>query len=346
MTYEILNDQQTKRVDVILKKYDLPMFGLRIFRNTLANNNKVFLLKIEGNRYILRESSKVKSLKHLQLEVKILQYLHDKNFALTSSIISNKNGSPITSYNNTYYLLTNYLPGSVRKNVNNLTGFSSKKLISFFESLAKFSRAVQDFSSPMPRDNKPLSYYVKNGKKLFDHLMSKVDERTIRNFLDSNRLFIESFVKDTERQLRSVHYDDAPKQVVHFDFHPGNIHYTGDQVSGIFDFDWVRFDNRITDLACALGQSCYSYRGSDRALYNKNKLRTGLTSYRKAYGESGLTIERENSMIRTALRGYMFFQLLWIVEWHIKNHRDKKGFEYIQFSVDVLRLNNFEGIFI
>ncbi len=346
MTYEVLNEQQTKQLGNILKKYDLPILDVQISRNTTANNNKIFLVKIGRNKYILRESNETKPLKHLQFETKILQYLHDKNFALTPSIIPNKNGSPITSYNNTYYLLTNFLPGSVSEGVNNLTSFINEKLVNFFESLAKFSRAVQDFSSPIPKNNQSLSYYIKNGKKLFAKLITKVDDLAVKKLLNENRDFIESFITETQRQLELVRFDKAPKQIVHFDFHPGNVNFTGNHVSGIFDFDWVRFDNRITDLACALGQSCYSYRGKERALYNKAKLLTGLTSYRKAYGESEYTIERENEMTQAALRGYMFFQLLWIIEWHIKNPTDKKGFGYIRFSIDVLKLNNFEKLFI
>lgn len=134
------------------------------------------------------------------------------------------------------------------------------------------------------------------------------------------------------------------KLQVHFDLHPGNVNYIDDRLSGIFDFDWVRFDNRLADLACTLGQSCYYYHGKNRALYDKNKIALGLKTYRKVYGKSEYNSYKENQIIKAALRGYMFFQLLWIIEWHVKNHKNKKSYEYIQFSLDVLKLNNFENL--
>lgn len=70
----------------------------------------------------------------------------------------------------------------------------------------------------------------------------------------------------------------------------------------------------------------------------------GLKAYRKAYGKSEYNSHKEKIIITAALRGYMFFQLLWIIEWHINNPKDKHGFQYIEFSLNVLKLNNFNEL--
>lgn len=250
----------------------------------------------------------------------------------------------ITVHHKKYYILENFLPGTVKKNVNNLTDFNKKKLTSLFSALAKFSRAAQNFTNPVTKNNLTVSYYAKNGSKLLSALMKKIKNKTVSHLLKKNFIFAINFAKETTKQLQAVNYDKLKKQWVHFDLHPGNVNYTGDKLSGIFDFDWVRFDNRLADLACTLGQSCYHYRGKNRAIYDKNKIALGLKTYRKTYGKSEYHSHIENQIIKATLRGYMFFQLLWIIEWHTKNPKNKKSYEYIQFSLDVLKSNDFDKL--
>ncbi|MDP2630564.1 MAG: hypothetical protein Q8P56_04100 [Candidatus Uhrbacteria bacterium] len=40
----------------------------------------------------------------------------------------------------------------------------------------------------------------------------------------------------------------------------------------------------------------------------------------------------------------MVYQLLWIIEWHLKNPNDTAGYRHIEFSLDVLKLNNFDKL--
>jgi len=55
-----------------------------------------------------------------------------------------------------------------------------------------------------------------------------------------------------ERELPDERYDALPKLVVHGDYHPGNIKFTNDEVSGIFDLDWATLQPRLRDLADGL----------------------------------------------------------------------------------------------
>lgn len=57
------------------------------------------------------------------------------------------------------------------------------------------------------------------------------------------------------------------KLAVHGDFHPGNLKFSGSQVSGLFDFDWSRIDLRVYDVGLALIYFCTSWIAeSDQAL--------------------------------------------------------------------------------
>ena len=47
-------------------------------------------------------------------------------------------------------------------------------------------------------------------------------------------------------------YWSLPTTIVHGDYHPGNLLFAGDEVAGVFDFDWVSQQPRMTDIADGL----------------------------------------------------------------------------------------------
>lgn len=50
-----------------------------------------------------------------------------------------------------------------------------------------------------------------------------------------------------------------PQLVVHCDYHPGNLKFSGSQVTGLFDFDWSKVDARCFDVALALWYFCTTW---------------------------------------------------------------------------------------
>ena len=47
-------------------------------------------------------------------------------------------------------------------------------------------------------------------------------------------------------------YWSLPTTIVHGDYHPGNLLFRGDEVAGVFDFDWVSQQPRMTDITDGL----------------------------------------------------------------------------------------------
>ena len=89
-------------------------------------------------------------------------------------------------------------------------------------------------------------------------------------------------------------YQQLAKQIVHYDIHPGNVNFSENNVTGLFDFDWVRFDNRYADLAATIAQSCWEYGGQKTGIFNKTRIQLGLQHYRNTFGKSQHTLEKEH----------------------------------------------------
>jgi len=250
MVYKQVPTKDLERILKVLKCYDFKVGKHAITQNTLANVNKIFLIKTDAKKYILRESNPVTALFHLRFEADILDYLAKKKFHLTPRLLLNTRGDLITYFEKKYYSLQEFLPGEVKESVSNLIRFNDAKLVSFFMVSAGFTRSVQGFKGKIPRDNKSLYFYAKNGITILHSLIHKVPSTPIRKLLHENQNLLEGFISDLLREMKMNRYDEQPKQVVHFDIHPGNVNYLGDKVSGLFDFDWARWDCRLTDLAC------------------------------------------------------------------------------------------------
>jgi homoserine kinase type II len=63
--------------------------------------------------------------------------------------------------------------------------------------------------------------------------------------------------------LRDAAAKALPETVIHCDYHPGNLKFTGDAVTGVFDFDWSKVDFRLFDVGLALWYFCTSWQGAE-----------------------------------------------------------------------------------
>lgn len=66
---------------------------------------------------------------------------------------------------------------------------------------------------------------------------------------------LQRLIRVTETLARSLSdkaYWALPGCIIHGDWHPGNLKFAGDAVSGIFDFDWVMAGPRAVDVADGL----------------------------------------------------------------------------------------------
>ena len=65
---------------------------------------------------------------------------------------------------------------------------------------------------------------------------------------------LSSAYREAADQVEGLGYGALDSQVVHGDFHPGNVLFEGERVSGVIDFDAARVEPAIVDFANALLQ--------------------------------------------------------------------------------------------
>lgn len=335
---------ELKEIISVLTLYGIDLENLKIVRDTNGFVNKIYFITAGKKKFVLRKSNPLTSLAHIKLEVKLLEYLQAHDFAMAPKIIPNLKGEDITIYDKSFFTLQTFMSGSIKASWNKVSGFTAKRIDALFQTLAFFSKVVEKFPRLNNLANKPLWYFVKNGPNLLSKLYKSLPASKGKKLLLKNYQDILKFIADTHKEFVQTKYNHLPKQLVHFDFHPGNVNYSKDKVVAIFDFDWARYDARFSDLASAIMQSCYYYGGKMGGKLRKDKIKQAIEKYQIAYGKSMVTHEQEKEYIKVAAQGYAVYILFWAIDLYEKKSTPD-NFVVLDHFLKLMILNNFNQLF-
>ncbi len=104
-----------------------------------------------------------------------------------------------------------------------------------------------------------------------------LDDR-IKQHLD----IVRGNINATLAAMQEAEAQDLPEMVIHCDYHPGNLKFSGESVSGVFDFDWSKVDLRVFDLGLAIWYFCASWEGSVDGSLRLDAAATFLHAYQQS----------------------------------------------------------------
>ena len=330
----------------VLKLYSFNLNKLKIFKNLAGFVNTTFLIVSGKNKFILRRARKETSLAHLKLEVAILNYLKIKKFSYTSYVIKTKRAQFLPKYRGHYYSLQNYVAGETKASWDDLAKVNLAMLKDLFRVSAEFTKAARHFKYTISKNNLTLYDKVIKARNDFIKLLKDFPPSTGKVWVMANAKEINQFIENNIKEFKKVDWTHFPKQLVHLDLHPGNVHYKGNRVVGLFDFDWIQFDCRITDIGATICQACYFYGGPKAGIYRKDRIQAGLKIYRQTFGRSEFSLKEENELIKIALKGNVIFQLVFIIQEYLSNLNSKRHLVAVDQFIKIVKRNNFDELFI
>ena len=78
-------------------------------------------------------------------------------------------------------------------------------------------------------------------------------------------------------------YRDLVQMVIHCDYHPGNLKFQNNTITGLFDFDWSKVDARCFDVALAITYFCTIWEGNDDGSLEMEKSAIFFQNYQNAF---------------------------------------------------------------
>jgi Ser/Thr protein kinase RdoA (MazF antagonist) len=321
----------------------------QILENGVAKVNRVYLVLLgDGKKYVLRKSyipvdgplNRANHTNHLLFEAELLQFLESRNFSLTPHIILNQLSLPISLHGGEQFMLFSFLPGSREGSWNNLSRMKNERWVGVFGSLGSFAKAVQAFRPRHVVKEKTLLDFTKESLNTIEKLEWKLQGES-RELFSENLPQLKSFVKETLDIFELIHYNTLPRQVVHFDYHIGNINFSNNEVVGIMDFDWCRIDYRFADIASGIGLAC-PYEGRHCGVLDTNFIALAIKSYYQSYGKSEYNEDVEPLLLEAALRAYLLFQCLYTFQCCAQG--TEKNLHSARFAFNTLFQNDFRSL--
>ena len=247
---------------MVVSRYDIGVIeSVKEFRRGSGRAPKV-LIGTDRGRYLLKRRvigrdgvARVRFCHEIQL------HLAARRFPLPKLISSRTEGSTILVLNDFIYELFEYIPGDNYDSSLDATFDAGRALGLFHRLLAGFKSKV--FS--------PTSASYHNARGVEEHMgmvEQKLPEPEAGGGVGGggaaailSRLKVS--YQDAAKRVETLGFPEWPKQIVHGDWHPGNMLFNGSRVSAVIDYDTARICPRIIDIANGVLQFSITMQGQN-----------------------------------------------------------------------------------
>jgi len=299
-------------------------------------------------RYFLRRYRTGIKKEEIEFEHAVINHLVKKDFGLVARVINTKEGrtfveQPAGENDKVFYALFDFLPGEDRYTWVNPT-CTDKELEDAASILARFHHAVSDLSPVGKRYEPPIINLLPQIAANVKRRSNKAGDTVFDSCLLENLGLI---LKAIERALCAIDRDECKeivRQVIHCDYHPGNLKFQDSEITGLFDFDWSKVDARCFDVALAITYFCTAWGERDGKL-ELNKVGTFLNSYQSALESArsraqgiGPLSETELELLPHMIGASNLYVLNWTVEDFYSSEADQHEYLiYLQHGIRLIR---------
>ncbi|MAE65388.1 MAG: hypothetical protein CMJ18_14040 [Phycisphaeraceae bacterium] len=231
---------------IVLSRYDLgEIESIKEFPRGSRKAPKL-IIRCENGKFLLKRRAggrddpyKVAFAHEIQLA------LSRQQFPLPRLIGTRRDNNSMLERNGAIYELFEYISGTGYDNSLQATGEAGRIL-------ALFHKLLREFRS----EYKPQvgSYHasksVQRSMKIAPQTLGRID-RDGRNADEIQALVrsLDTSYRAAASRVVEAGLDEWPTQIVHCDWHPGNMLFRGDRVVAVIDYDSARIQQRITDVA-------------------------------------------------------------------------------------------------
>ena len=231
----------SEELAIVLSNYDIGVIDSIVDYPRGSRKAPKLMIVSEQGKFLLKRRARGKDDPYkVAFSHAIQLYLASKQFPLPHLIGTRKNNNSMLQWRNAIYELFEYIPGQGYPMTLEST-FESGRVLSLYHKL------LADFQSEWTPAGG--SYHaapsVEQGLKAIPKTLGTQEDKEVHELL--------RYLKDSYRhaaQMAESHgLDSWPKQIVHADWHPGNMLFRDNHVVAVIDYDSARLLPRIIDAA-------------------------------------------------------------------------------------------------
>jgi homoserine kinase type II len=304
-------------------------------------------------RLFLRRYKSTITLDDLSFEHSLISYLAEHNFVEAAYLLRTKDGetnvclsTEETNHECRYYAIFDYLEGDdsytwVNPHCSEIEIQNAATLLARFHGLVTGFTPLGHRNEPRIADLLPTIeknlFFCRNkpkGTKFDQELMSGFD-------------LILTNLTLTLAKLKETAVQEMPETIVHCDFHPGNLKFRGEDVVGLFDFDWSKIDYRCFDVALALWYFFADWTGDKDGEFRVDEANIFYQRYQQEIRNYsvGPINELERRYLPAMISASNFYVLNWTILDYINKEVDAEVYtQFLLHGINFNRLFNPEEI--
>ncbi|TVQ33574.1 MAG: hypothetical protein EA376_02065 [Phycisphaeraceae bacterium] len=241
----------------VLSHYDTGVIEqIREFPRGSSKSPKVVIRCERGEFLLKRRAPGRDDLRKVNFSHAVQLHLGARGFPLARLVRERRRHNTLLSLNGRVYELFEFVNGSAYDHSRELAEAAGRELAGFHRNLADLH---PDWSPPAG------SYH--NSSRIQAH-MEVIPQRVGASGAEGAALpdviaGLQRRYTEAARRAELAGVADWPQQVIHGDWHPGNMLFRGPQVIAVLDFDSVRMAPRALDIAGGALQFSISMQGDD-----------------------------------------------------------------------------------
>lgn len=248
-------------ISAVLAHYDLGEL-VEFQQNLLGYNNINFAIQLlkQGERkpYFFRRYKSSIQPEEIIFEHAVIEHLLQEQICQVARVHKTRSGETCytqlpddSSQHPRYYAIFDYLEGEDRYTWVD-PQLSATEIQEAAGVLAKFHHAVADFDPPGRRMEADILALLPQITQNLQLVNTRSKGTQFDAYLAQNLDSLLEGCSAMQAYCTQVDWSGAPRMVIHCDYHPGNLKFSGQQVVGLFDFDWSKIDLRCFDVGLAL----------------------------------------------------------------------------------------------
>ncbi len=255
-----MTGQAGSELMMILEQYDLgELIGFQ--QDERGTVNTSFTIDLQKNderkRYFFRRYKQSIRVEEIEFEHSIINHLKSNGFDIVAGVIPTRDNSTYIHMqsaddrNGVYYAIFDFLMGEDRYIwIDPIP--TAQEITSAAKVLARFHRSLSGFTPSGVRVEPKIMELLPVIDGVLDqcamHSKGTIFDVRFLEYFD----LIRKHLRKTSNSLEMSLGEQCPELVIHCDYHPGNLKFDGEQVSGVFDLDWSKVDYRCFDVALAI----------------------------------------------------------------------------------------------
>ncbi len=286
-------------------------------------------------------------------EHSVVNHLIEKEFNIVAKVYETKQGSTYCAQlsksnpdQQIFYAIFKFLPGEDKYTWVD-PHCSPREIENAATTLALFHQSIADIIPKGQRTEKRIIDLLPKISGNFERFQPKGIPNQFDECFTGNLAKVLKNCQQTLHALKMVNEGDWPYIVIHCDFHPGNLKFEGENIVGLFDFDWSKIDLRCFDVALASWYYFANWRGDQDGTFRMAEFQDFLNYYQASLHDQTI-LDPMNNVELSQLHWLISAANLYVLNWTVVDYSSKEVdpdeyLMYLQHSVKFIDWFNLEG---